>query len=101
MGTKSLAQIPRIEEFFDPEDANASCLRLVRHLSEDWKLDDSQIKLRPFEEGITNTIMKVTPLRNGKADADAEQESVLIRGRLQEGARFIFPRRLAYACLQA
>lgn len=80
MNIDSLAQIPRIEDSFDPKNPDGSCLRLVRQISEDWKLDDAQIELKPFEEGITNTIMRATPLRDGHSESDAERDSVLIRG---------------------
>ena len=68
-----------IHDSFDLQDSEASCRRLVRQLSSEWNLEDDQIKCTPFTEGITNTIIKVTPQLPNQDEEDADRKAVLIR----------------------
>lgn len=84
-------QLHHIPYSFDPQDADASCLRLVHQLSCEWKSEGRHVKFKRFTDGITNTLIKVSQQRPGQSEADADQEAVLIRA-YGSGTDFIIDR---------
>ena len=75
----ALLRLRRIDYALDPQDINASCLRLVRELS-GWKgVTVCDVHFTRFTEGITNTLVKASPHKRKFSEAEVDKSAVLIR----------------------
>lgn len=72
--------IRHIDDSFDPNDVEISCLRLLKEMSPDWKsVDRQKLDLKPFTDGITNTLIKVSRHNSQISSSEAGPDAVLIR----------------------
>jgi ethanolamine kinase len=80
MSADRISDLRHINHSFDPKDVENSCLRLVAELSPVWKdAKREHITLKPFTDGITNILIKVSNRWPGRSEADADREAVLVR----------------------
>ena len=73
-------QIQHIDYSFDPDNAEESSWQLVQRVSTLFKQTQREhIQFKPFTEGITNTIIKVTAQPPGVSNEEADWNAVLVR----------------------
>ena len=65
---------------FDPQDADASALKLVHALRPDWaSAADSDVQFVRFTDGITNTLLKAVNKKAGWSKEEVDKEAILLR----------------------
>ena len=73
-------QIRHYNSSFDLNNVEDSCWLLVRRASVRFKATSREyVHFKPFTEGITNTIIKVTRQEPGESAEDADRSAILIR----------------------
>lgn len=73
----SAKKIQYIPFKYEPNDSQASALRLVLTLRPDWK--DDKIDFIRFTDGITNTLLKVVRKLSGLSVYEIDEEAILLR----------------------
>lgn len=68
-----------LELRYDPQDSDASALRLIHSLFPEWQLSEGPVEFVRFTDGITNTLLKAQKRRPGYSQEQIDREAVLLR----------------------
>ncbi|KAI9704506.1 MAG: hypothetical protein M1820_005580 [Bogoriella megaspora] len=73
------SSIHKIDLLYDRNNSDASATRLLYTALPEWELEEGELEIKTFTQGITNIMMQAKKSRPGATDAQIEAQSVIVR----------------------